>query len=603
MKQFLRVEILPFLALLTGSLVFNAGATTYYVSINSANPVSPYSSWATAATNIQNALDAATNGDLVLVTNGVYQPVGRPAPAPDNILTCVICTNAVTLQSVNGSAVTVINGSGTNRCVYLGNGAVFSGFTVTGGNVSSTYSTCGGVDCASNALVENCLINNNSAYTAGGLYFGTASNCVISGNYATGQAGGAQQSILIDCTVSGNSSGVISGENPSGRCGGVFNCTLTNCVLTGNSSAEAGGASYGTLNNCTVYNNSGFVGAGAEFCTLNDCLVFSNSATSQSYRYSILTAGGGMYFGTANNCIILGNQVQLDERSSASGAYGGGVYNATLNNCALLDNYILGGSGGGAYGSTLNNCTVAGNSAAGGFGGGAYGSSANNCIIYYNTAIYYVSDFSTANATNCALNYCCTFPLPSSGVGFFNFTNAPLIVSLSGTGGNLHLQTNSPCINSGNNAYVTGSTDLDGNPRVVGGTVDIGAYEFQTPKSAISYAWLQQYGLPADGSVDYADLDGTAFNVYQDWNAGLNPTNPASVLAMRPPTSTNNAAGITVSWQSVRGIPYLLQRSTNLAAQPAFSTILSVTGQSNTTSYTDTSATNSVPYFYRVGAQ
>ena len=132
--------------------------------------------------------------------------------------------------------------------------------------------------------------------------------------------------------------------------------------------------------------------------------------------------------------------------------------------------------------------------------------------------------------------------------------------------------------------------------------MDIGAYEYQTPVSRISYAWLQQYGLPINTNTDTADLDGTGFNVYQDWVAGLNPTNAMSVLKMQALVSTNNPAGLAVTWQSVSGITYFLQSSTNLAAQPAFSTIQSnIVGQAGTTSYTDTNAVGAGPFFYRVG--
>jgi hypothetical protein len=169
-------------------------------------------------------------------------------------------------------------------------------------------------------------------------------------------------------------------------------------------------------------------------------------------------------------------------------------------------------------------------------------------------------------------------------------------------GGNLRLQSNSPCINAGDNAYATSTTDLGGNPRIVGGTVDIGAYEYQTPLSMISYAWLQQYGLPINTNTDTADLDGTGMDVYQDWIAGLNPTNALSVLRMTSVTKTNNPPGFVVTWESVNTRTYYVQGSTNLAAQPAFITIQSnIVGQAGTTSYTDTTATNPGPYFYRVG--
>jgi len=196
------------------------------------------------------------------------------------------------------------------------------------------------------------------------------------------------------------------------------------------------------------------------------------------------------------------------------------------------------------------------------------------------------------------LKYSCTTPLPTNGTG--NLTSAPLF--LNQVGGNLRLQTNSPCINAGSNASAPAGPDLDGNSRIAGGTVDIGAYEFQSPQSLISYAWLQQYGLPTDGSADDTDADGDGLNNWQEWRSGTNPGDALSLLRLLSPASA--ASGLIVTWQSVSGLNYFLERGTDLGAQPPFRPLATnIVGQSGTTTFTDTNAVGAGPLFYRVGVQ
>jgi hypothetical protein len=610
----------------------------HYVDVACTNPIAPYTSWEMAATNIQDAVDVASvPGALVLVTNGIYAPL--------------LVSKPINIQSVNGSAVTLIDGGGTRRCVYLANDAMLAGFTLTNGSdyvgagaycesASEVLSNCvlignsasdsGGGACQ--GTLNSCILSQNSATyfrwppwgyngRGGGAYNCTLNNCTLSGNLAY-EGGGADNCTLNGCTLDGNSALVFSnpgvgdpGGDGGGMCygtasnctlsgntadygGGANNCLLINCTLSVNSAYEGGGAGNSTLQTCVLSNNTaGLVGGGAVLSVLNQCTLSGNSssyggaACGGTLNFCTLTnntasIGGGAatwwYPSTIlNNCILVGN--------SATDT-GGGADSAMLNNCVIANNSAANGGGGTSYG-TLNNCTLTGNSA-GNSGGGVYNSTLNNCIVYRNT----VPD--GLNYFNSDLNYCCTTPLPDSGTG--NITNEPVLVNPAGN--DFHLQSNSPCINSGNNSFVVITNDLDGNPRIQGGTVDIGAYEYQTPTSVISYAWLQQYGLLTDGTADYADTDGDGFSNWNEWRAGTSPTNPSSLLKMT--TVTNDVSGITITWQSVSGITYFLQRGTNLMAQPAFSTIQTdIAGQAGTTSYTDTTATNGGPYFYRVGVQ
>ncbi len=545
----------------------------HYVAAAGVNPVAPYTSWATAATNIQDALDAldtaAVPGALVLVTNGTYATGGRGVDGTTNR---AAVDKPLVLRSVNGPQFTVIYGGWPLRCVYLASGASLSGFTLTNGFAG--YGA--GVWCESaTATVSNCVLTGNYSAigyysgSGGGASGGTLNNCTLTGNCSR-YGGGAYGGTLNNCTLSSNSTDWADG-------GGVYGCTLNDCTLTGNfarggGGASGGGASGSTLNNCTLSGNSAWYGGGgASGCTLNYCTLSGNSAE----------AGGGASGGTLNNCVLIGNSASgYTYDGMRYGGNGGGAAGSALNNCTLagnsasyygggayygtLDNCTLTGNsadlGGGAAFSGLNSCTLTGNSATNS-GGGAYGGTLNNCIAYYNTAptgANYDGQYT--------LDYCCTTPLPTYGMG--NVTNVPLFVDTNGWA-NLRLQSNSPCINAGNNSYAVGSTDLDGNPRIKGGTVDIGAYEFQAPSSIISYAWLQQFGLPINSSTDAADPDGDGVNNYHEWLAGTNPTNALSSPAQL--TITRSGTNIMLTWPT-NALGFTLQSTTNLLSPAAWVT-------------------------------
>jgi len=166
--------------------------------------------------------------------------------------------------------------------------------------------------------------------------------------------------------------------------------------------------------------------------------------------------------------------------------------------------------------------------------------------------------------------------------------------------GNLRLQSNSPCINAGLNACAPGISDLRGRPRIVGGTVDIGAYEFQTPSSVLSYAWLQEFGLPTDGSADYTDPDHDRLNNWQEWTADTIPTNALSCLQI---VRISTGPPVAVAVQTSAARLYTLCHSTSATAGP-WLPVLGATDIPGTGAIqTLTDPTASAPRFYRVSVR
>lgn len=208
----------------------NAGAATYYVNAANPAPSAPYTSWLTAATNIQDAIAVTANGDKVLVTNGVYAYGGD---ANDRIAV----TNAIRVESVNGPWQTAITGAGSSvRCAWLTNGVSLIGFTVTGGSAVNANLNGGGVWCASsNVDVEDCVIVSNTAELQGaGVYQGTLTSCLISRNGSSGQSA-VYNAVLNQCTIVSNSMmGVV---NP---------LAMTNCIIyfNNNGNYEVSGSAF-----------------------------------------------------------------------------------------------------------------------------------------------------------------------------------------------------------------------------------------------------------------------------------------------------------------------------------------------------------------------
>jgi len=219
--------------------------------------------------------------------------------------------------------------------------------------------------------------------------------------------------------------------------------------------------------------------------------------------------GGGVYLMYSStsiaHCTVTGN----------SASYAGGGFYLMRSSAILASNAVVGNTaqtGAGAYlgasWATVANNSIVGNKSTGNGGGLCLSSSdatITGTIVAFNSSGVYKSGTLTptlrANCVfgNTSYNYSgITDPTGTNG----NISANPLFVqnpdpNTPGAIGDLHLQAGSPCINAGNNADVWGTTDLDGFARIVGPTVDMGAYEYPGPFPG---------DLNGDGFVNADDL-------------------------------------------------------------------------------------------------
>lgn len=423
------------------------GLQTRYVDAASTNPVAPYTNWATAALTIQDAVDVAVIGDVVLVADGVYATGGRAVHGSMN--NRVTVTKAVTVRSVHGPQATRIegsraslgiNGTGPVRCVYLASGAVLSGFTLTNGVTltsgdNATQESGGGVWCESpSSLVTNCVIVRNAAdEDGGGAYGGTYRACSFLENMAGGDGGGVSHATLVDCVLMGNQAGddgggaersdvrrcTIQANGAGHRGGGVYGGFVTDCLVSGNVANLGGGVSGGSPDGLPV-----------------ECVVSRSALSNNTARWY----GGGVNECTVMNARLTGNRAP----------HGGGAYASSVSYSQIAMN-VATNRGGGVASVRLSHCTVTGNAVLAGQGGGAADATVDNCIVYFNEA----PAGSAANHANSRLTFSCTLPLPDTGEG--NIEENPQLAD------GVHLSPGSPCRGAGATG-TAGGLDIDGEP-------------------------------------------------------------------------------------------------------------------------------------------
>lgn len=235
------------------------------------------------------------NGHTLQTTGSASDKSGGGAYAwGAELRDCVVRSNSavVTGGGVYGGALNnctlqgnIVYGSGggaywatLNNCLLQDNAALDSGLYGSGSGGGAATST-----------LNNCMVSTNRAdYEGGGVFGGTASNCVLIANYGAAHGGGACGSTLLSSTVLHN--------RATGTGGGAHQGALTNCVLFGNAAQTAGGAFSANMVNCTLSGNSATETGGAHGGGLYNCVVYYNLAPNNPN-----VAMGGYYYTCAPN--------------------------------------------------------------------------------------------------------------------------------------------------------------------------------------------------------------------------------------------------------------------------------------------------------------
>ncbi|MCX6832929.1 MAG: right-handed parallel beta-helix repeat-containing protein [candidate division Zixibacteria bacterium] len=223
---------------------------------------------------IQTGINAAVDGDTVLVAPGTYEPV--------------VISKPLTLLSSGGSEKTIIQGRPSYRCVYIysvTDTVTVRGFSLEGAVVGTSSLPpfgrgAGLLATASNVKIDNCFVSGNRSGGAGGgmafcdsTYFEISDSRIRrNGSYAS-SGGGILAVDAKGCKIYNT---VIDSNEAYLNGGGVFiysssvnpamSFEVKNCVIAGNTAYEYGMGIGVRRNNlsissCIIYANHAAAGA------------------------------------------------------------------------------------------------------------------------------------------------------------------------------------------------------------------------------------------------------------------------------------------------------------------------------------------------------
>lgn len=367
--------------------------------------------------------------------------------------------------------------------------------------ISNNSGSCAAIHASGSTIISNCNFIGNISRGKYVSHSGKYYNCLFDGNFASaGYAGIANASVVEGCTFINNkskgpcgalsamsgipvvdcvfSNNVSAGHNASiegspsmvtncafyynssAGCGGVamYGITAYDCIFVGNKSVTYGGVAYsgGKYINCYFEgNNSGEIGAVGK-AVITNCTFIGNFATKSA------GAGGALANCSVYDSILIGNRAPSYGVISDSKSY--------LQNCFIVSNETTGARS--LYQGYAVNCTFVDNIVG---GAAAIDQKAVNCIFAGNKPYDLTSSavvfsncmYGTSPAAGAILESCVQTAEPS-----FNFGANPKLPWYAPG-------RRSPARDAGiEQPWSIGAVDIAGNPRVKGGAIDIGCYEY-----------------------------------------------------------------------------------------------------------------------------